>query len=73
MNPALLTGGGLNSSVGNVLGLLSCVMRCGFDPPLSFWLSIPKKILSDVSINRGLVCAHVHSITWTQKILTFMS
>ena len=25
------------------------------------------------SVNRGLVCAHVHSISRTQKILTFMS
>ena len=32
-------GGGQNSSAGNVLGSLSCVMQCsGFDPPLSFWL-----------------------------------
>ena len=35
--------------------------------------SIPPKILSDESINRGLVCAHMHSIARTQKILTFMS
>ena len=28
--------------------------------------SIPQK-LSDESKNRGLVCAHMHSITWTQK------
>ena len=26
----------------------------------------------DASINRGLVCAHMHSISWTQKILIFM-
>ena len=32
--------------------------------------SIPQKTLSDESINRGLVCAH---IARTQKILTFMS
>ena len=25
------------------------------------------------SINQGLVCAHIHSIIQTQKILTFMS
>ena len=35
--------------------------------------SIPQKTLSDESINRGLVCAHMHFMTQTQKILTFMS
>ena len=35
--------------------------------------SIPPKTLSDESINRGLVCAHMHLIARTQKILTFMS
>ena len=35
--------------------------------------SIPPKTLSDESINRGLVCAHMHFIAQTQKILTFMS
>ena len=35
--------------------------------------SIPQKTLSDESIKRGLVCAHMHSIAQTQKILTFMS
>ena len=34
--------------------------------------SIPPK-LSDESINGGVVCAHMHSIARTQKILTFMS
>ena len=33
----------------------------------------PQKTLSDESINRGLVCAHMHFIARTQKILTFMS
>ena len=33
----------------------------------------PPKTLSDESINRGLVCAHIHFIARTQKILTFMS
>ena len=61
--------------------------RRGFDPPLGkfsgrgdFSLgvnmcsnSIPPKTLSDESINRGLVCAHMHFIARTQKILTFMS
>ena len=37
-----------------------------------FWLHSLKTLL-DENINRGLVCAHVHSIAWTQKILTFMS
>ena len=35
--------------------------------------SIPLNTLSDESINRGLVCEHMHFITRTQKILTFMS
>ena len=35
--------------------------------------SIPPKTPSDESINRGLVCAHMHFIVWTQKILTFMT
>ena len=35
--------------------------------------SIPPKTLSDETINRGLVCAHMHSIARTQKILTYMS
>ena len=33
----------------------------------------PPKTLSDESTNRGLVCAHMHFIARTQKILTFMS
>ena len=33
----------------------------------------PPKTLSDESINRGLVCAHMHFIARTQKILTFMA
>ena len=32
----------------------------------------PQKTPSDESINRGLVCAHMHFIARTQKILTFM-
>ena len=35
--------------------------------------SIPPKTPSDESINRGLVCAHMHFIARTQKILTFMT
>ena len=59
----------------------------GFDPPLGTFSgrgdfslgvnmgsnSIPPKTLSDESINRGLVCAHMHFIARTQKILTFMA
>ena len=33
----------------------------------------PQKTPSDESINRGLVCAYMHFIARTQKILTFMS
>ena len=64
-----------------------CPQRRGFDPCLGkfsgigyFSLgvnmgsnSIPQKTLLDESINRGLVCAYMHSIVRTQKILTFMS
>ena len=35
--------------------------------------SIPPKTLSDESIDRGLVCAYMHYIARTQKILTFTS
>ena len=35
--------------------------------------SIPPETLSDESINRGLVRAHMHFIARTQKLLTFMS
>ena len=59
----------------------------GFDPPLGTFSgrgdfslgvnmgsnSVPPKTPSDESINRGLVCAHMHFIARTQKILTFMS
>ena len=38
------------------------------------WAQTPfPQTLSDESINRGLVCAHMHFIAQTQKILTFMS
>ena len=77
--------GGRNSSVGSAWA--RCPQRCGFDPPLGTFSgrgdfslgvnmgsnSIPPKTLSDESINRGLVCAHMHFIARTQKILTFMS
>ena len=71
-----------------VLGLaVHTAQRRGFDPPLGTFSgrgdfslgvnmgsnSIPPKTPSDESINRGLVCAHMHFIAWTQKILTFMS
>ena len=76
---------GRKSSVGSAWA--GCPQRRGFDPPLGtisgrgdFSLgvnmgsnSIPPKTLSDESINRGLVCTHMHFIAWTQKILTFMS
>ena len=76
---------GRNSSVGSVWA--RCPQRRGFDPPLGTFSgrgdfslgvnmgsnSIPPKTLSDESINRGLVCAHMHFIARTQKILTFMS
>ena len=79
------TFGGWNSSVGSAWA--RCPQRRGFDPPLGTFSgrgdfslgvnvgsnSIPPKTLSDESINRGLVCAHMHFIAWTQKILTFMS
>ena len=77
--------GGRNSSVGSVLGSLSCVMQRRGNILLAsgrgdFSLgdsmgsdSIPPKTLSDESINRSLVCAHMHFILQSQKILTFMS
>ena len=78
---------GWNSSVGNGFGSQSCVMRRGrLDSPESPVEGIfpleptcvltpfpDSKTLSDESINQGLVCAHMHSIAQTQKILTFMS
>ena len=77
--------GGRNSSVGSAWA--RCPQRQGFDIPLGTFSgrgdfslgvnmgsnSIPPKTLSDESINRGLVCAHMHYIARTQKILTFMS
>ena len=77
--------GGRNSSVGSAWA--RCPQRSRFDPPLGTFSSrgdfslgvnmgsnsIPPKTLSDESINRGLVCAHMHFIAQTQKILTFMS
>ena len=73
------------SSVGSVWA--RCPQRRGFDPPLGTFSgrgdfslgvnmgsnSILPETLSDESINRGLVCAHVHFIARTPKILTFMS
>ena len=64
-----------------------CPQRRGFDLPLEKFFgredfslgvnmgsnSIPPKTLSDESINRGLVCVHMHFIARTPKILTFMS
>ena len=76
---------GRNSSVGSAWA--RCPQRRGFDPSLGTFSgrgdfslgvnmglnSIPQKTPSDESINRGLVCAHMHFIARTQKILTFMS
>ena len=76
---------GRNSSVGSAWA--RCPRCRGFDPPLGTFSgrgdfslgvnmgsnSIPPKTPSDESINRGLVCAHMHFIARTQKILTFMS
>ena len=77
--------GGWNSSVGSAWA--RCPQRRGFNPPLGTFSgrgdfslgvnmgsnSILPKTLSDESINRGLVCAYMHFIARTQKILTFMS
>ena len=76
--------GGRNSSVGSAWA--RCPRCRGFDPPLGTFSgrgdfslgvnmgsnSIPPKTPSDESINRGLVCAHMHFIAQTQKILTFI-
>ena len=76
---------GRNSSVGSAWA--RCPQCHGFDPPQGTFSgrgdfslvvnmgsnSIPPKTPSDESINRGLVCAHMHFIARTQKILTFMS
>ena len=35
--------------------------------------SVTPKTLLDASVNQGLVCAYMHSIAQTQKILMFMS
>ena len=83
---SLICSWGWKSSVCSVLGSLSCMMQCcGFNPPLScqywrffpwsehgFWLHCPKT-LSDESVDWGLVYALIYSMTWVQKILTFMS
>ena len=76
---------GRNSSVGSAWA--RCPQCHGFDSPQGTFSgrgdfsigvyigsnSIPPKTPSDESINRGLVCAHMHFIARTQKILTFMS
>ena len=76
---------GPEQNFGNVLGLLDAAwwVRSSSEENISgggdFSLggnmgsdSVPQK-LSDESINRGLVCEHMHSIAQIQKILTFMS
>ena len=66
-----------------------CPAWCRFNPPLrifsvygiynfSFGVnmgsdSIPQKSLSDENINLNLVYTYMHSIAWTQKILTFIN
>ena len=71
-----------------VSGSLSCVVQPPrFDPPLSLqyrgigefcpleltWGLTPfPKTLLDETINQRLVCAHMHSMVQTPKILTFM-
>ena len=64
----LATGSQVRSSSGDISGRgdFSLGVNMGSN-------SIPPKTLSDESINRGLVCAHMHFIARTQKILTFMS
>ena len=44
-----------------------------FPLELTWLLTLFPKAISDEGINRGLVCANMHSITYFQKILTFMS
>ena len=75
------------SQFGVIIPITRCPQRGGFDPPLGTFSgrgdfslganmgsnSIPPKTLSDESMNRGLVCAHMHFIARTQKILTIMS
>ena len=71
---------GRNSSVGSAWA--RCPQHRGFDPPLGTfsaegifpleltWVQTPfPKTPSDESINRGLVCANMHFIALTQKIL----
>ena len=68
-----------------MLGSLCCMMQHReFGPPWSLlvegifplelaWVLTPfPKTLFDESVNRGPICAHMHSITLTQKIVTFM-
>ena len=83
--PVISRARGRNSSVGSAWA--RCPQHRGFNPPLGIFSSsgdfslgvnmgsnsIPPKTLSEESINRGLVCAHMHFIARTQKILTFMS
>ena len=70
----MVPSGGRNSSVGSAWA--RCPQRRGFYPPLGTFSgrgdfslgvnmgsnSIPPKTPSDESINRGLVCAHMHFI-----------
>ena len=75
--------GGQNTSVGSVLGSLSCTQVPSSSESLAegiFPLEITRVLtkkknptLSDESINRGLACVHMYSIARTKKILSFMS
>ena len=55
------------------LNLHRAFRQIGFFPlSYGFWLH-SKKPVGDESINLGPVCAHMHSVSWAQKTLTFMS
>ena len=75
--------GGEGECWADLAGVISKALICGCHSAYSVegifpleltWFLIPfSQNLSDESINRGLVCAHMPSIARTQKILTFMS
>ena len=74
--------GGMHSTLRNQFGSLVVFGLAVHSVASSilFWANFPVEgifplelTLSDESINRGLVCAHMHFIARTQKILTFMS
>ena len=75
--------GGWNNSVDSVWSSLSCsivgtIFLCAsskgiFPLELTCFSLHFSKTLLDENINWGLVCAHMHSIAQTKKILTFIS